>query len=281
MANRHRRIPLPLLALFLLSLGGGCRSVGPAAEPADRPPEAIMKEKYPGIRYAAPEGEEQPELVILVHGLFRGSRHMRRIAGDLAAGGYAVYSYDYESTRDRIPRHGDGLRGFLLDLATRYPDRQFHLVTHSMGALLTRYALAHLDPAAPAAWQDPEAGRRLPASRFHRIVMIAPPNRGSEIARFAAHYIPGSERLVKPIGDLACGDDAFARSLPQIGAIPTGVIIARYDVAVKPELTDYPAAAATLTLDATHSFSVYSRRVRRATLHFLRTGTFPAADAAP
>ncbi len=265
----HRFLYMSLL--LPVCWAGGCHTAPPEDGAS---PRARLAEEFPGIRCFAPAEPARGEVAVVVHGLFRGSRTMATIGRDLAGAGYDVFVYDYESTRDDVAGHGGEFRRFLCRVAGEYPGAKIHIVTHSMGALLARYALAHLDPDAPDEWRDKAAEECLGAGRFGRIVMIAPPNRGSKIAR-AVSRIPWGERLVRPIGDLSSEEGALASRLPCIEVIPTGIIVARYDVAVAEGLTDYPPAEEVITIGVTHSLSVLSRRVRNAVLGFLAEGKFP------
>jgi len=269
-----RKFLIPvLLSCYLVC--AGCRDV-PATTPVPEPESGLIA-LAPGTRYFPATAPANGDVAVVVHGLFRGSGNLNKIARALAERGYRVYSFEYQSTRRTLPEHGAALRTFLVAIARAYPKAKIDLVTHSMGALLTRYALAHLDENAPDGWKDPEAARALPAERFGRIVMIAPPNRGSNVAKNAVRFVPGWEYLVKPLDDLSSAPSALPTHLPQVAAIPTGVITARYDIAVAPGLTDYPAATDATTLGVTHSFSVYSNRVRDAVVRFLECGSFEEA----
>jgi pimeloyl-ACP methyl ester carboxylesterase len=81
--------------------------------------------------------------------------------------GYDAVAISYPSSRDTIENHAAGLAALL--------DRQegsdtVSFVTHSMGGLVVRHLLARDDT-----WQDRIKGQG--------VVMIAPPNQGSAIAR--------------------------------------------------------------------------------------------------
>ena len=84
--------------------------------------------------------------------------------------GYEVHNRTYPTTRKYIEEHARDLSEEMValerDLNQRGDPYEFYAITHSMGALVLRYALTH--------FQMP---------RFHRAVMFVPPNQGSATAR--------------------------------------------------------------------------------------------------
>ncbi|MBL0716095.1 MAG: alpha/beta fold hydrolase, partial [Desulfosarcina sp.] len=109
--------------------------------------------------------------VILLHGLGRRAASMAPMADYLEARGYHVYNTGYPSTDAPVEALTDG---YLLPAVERCRQdgcRVVHMVAHSLGAIMIRQYLQT---------------RQLPAGS--RIVMLSPPNKGSEIADALGPY---------------------------------------------------------------------------------------------
>lgn len=103
--------------------------------------------------------------VVLLHGALRSSWGLLPTAVILRRHGLRVRGFDYPTRRGTLVQHAERLarfvRGWLGD-----PPPVLGFVTHSMGALVVRaYLAAHAD-----------------ARTLHRVVMLSPPNQGSQLA---------------------------------------------------------------------------------------------------
>jgi hypothetical protein len=153
-----------------------------------------------------PEPERSsPRTLVLLHGLGRTTRSMQRLASEGARRGYRVRNLGYASRRAGIFAHAERVG---LALSALPDDGPVHAVTHSMGGIVLRAALA-------GGWVAPE--------RLARVVMLAPPNSGSELADWLSRT-PLLRLAVGPSGpELCTGAGGVPGTLPpapcEIGVI--------------------------------------------------------------
>lgn len=157
------------------------------------------------------------ECVILLHGLRRSAWAMGKLEKALLNSGYSVYNRDYPSTEDTVEALAQRTVPAGLDFCQQQRAARIHFVTHSMGGILVRNYLQdhHIDA-------------------LGRIVMLAPPNGGSEIVDTIGHW--GLFRtLMGPAGQqLGTGSDGIAA---QLGPIPGEIGIVAGDRTLDPWLS--------------------------------------------
>jgi hypothetical protein len=150
------------------------------------------------------------ETVVLLHGLGRTQISMARLASALRSDGYRVVNLSYPSrvrtiesiARDWLPQR---LREAGTDAAMRV-----HFVTHSMGGIVLRVWLRDAPP----------------PRNLGRVVMLAPPNAGSEITDRLNGFAPFrwfTGRNGRRLG--TAGPEALPRTLgpwPSFSGAPPG-----------------------------------------------------------
>ena len=133
------------------------------------------------------------ERVVLLHGLGRTDLSMLVMELELEERGYRVTNIDYPSTEHSIEHLAEEELAPTLARCCA-GDETVHFVTHSMGGIVLRYYLAHHE-----------------VENLGRVVMLSPPNRGSELADWVAE----NELLERIMGP----------SVEQIGTGPESVPI--------------------------------------------------------
>jgi pimeloyl-ACP methyl ester carboxylesterase len=179
---------------------------------------------------------------------------MSLMARRIRRAGYGTVIWSYPSFRRTIEKHGHRLRQRLAELDAKPQVSRIHLVTHSMGSIVARCALAQGRPAKLGRW-----------------VMLAPPNLGSPLAAF---WGPKLRCCVPVVDQLAKRPDSFVSCLPQPEGIEIGVIAASMDLLVGSGNTFLPCQHDHIVLAATHTLLVFRRRSADEVVQFLTTGHF-------
>ena len=119
--------------------------------------------------------------VVVLHGLTRSRSSMESLCRYLRQeGGYQVFNVGYPSTCDSIAEHARSLRHVINHLDGI---EEINFIGHSMGNIVVRHYLGDLARQEP--WKQTAnalAADRRAKTRFHRFVMLAPPNQGSLLA---------------------------------------------------------------------------------------------------
>jgi triacylglycerol lipase len=211
-----------------------------------------------------------PETVILLHGLCRTSHSMARMERALTDAGYRVQNVSYPSRTASIQKLADDAIGKAVTNCQQDGAAKIDFVTHSLGGILVRSYLAR---------------HALPS--LGRVVMLAPPNQGSEVVDklgwlFLFKWING------PAGnELGTGTHSTPNRLGPV-SYPVGIIAGDRSInwinsllipgpddgKVSIERTRLAGMSDHLVIHTAHPFIMKNREAIRQTIQFLREGTF-------
>lgn len=210
------------------------------------------------------------EPVVLLHGLARGPASMRSVERALVAAGHPVCNIGYPSRQRDL--EGLARDSVLPRIRACFPDYAgpIHFVTHSMGGLVVRQLA-----------QEPDL-------HIGRVVMLAPPNHGSEIidhfgdnALFrrlggpAAQQLRTTPREATPppfqLGVLA-GDRTLN---PWLSLLLPGANDGKVTVAS----TRLPGMQDFRVLHTSHPLILHNRTAIAMTVNFLEYGCFAGRDS--
>lgn len=214
------------------------------------------------------------ECVVLLHGLARSADSMGDLQSQLLREGYTVANIDYPSRDYTIAELAPMAVNQGLEQCRAQGSHRIHFVTHSLGGILVRQYLAEN----PTPEILPDLGR---------VVMLGPPNQGSEIVDNLKD-IPGYELWNGPAGyQLGTGSNSVPLQLGP-AHFELGIIAGTYTM--NPFLSQYlsgpndgkVSVASTkvegmddfIALPTTHTFMMDNERVINQAVFFLMNGRF-------
>jgi hypothetical protein len=192
------------------------------------------------------------DYVLVIHGYSGIRLWMHPICSRLQSRNFRVSSWGYHSVFGSIGKHATELHQHLTGSLAQ--ESRLHIVAHSMGAIVVRSALAMST-----------------ISNLGRVVLLAPPNTGTPVARHAM-FFAGPMR--NPAKDLSDHHDSYVNRLPSLDSIEIGVVAARYDTLVPVANTHLAGQSEHIVLNATHNSLLLSRTAANLTSSFLATGQF-------
>lgn len=212
-----------------------------------------------------------PECVVLLHGLSRTDLSMKRLERELLENGYSVANIHYDSRDHSIEELVDGAIETGIAQCEQDLVRKIHFTTHSLGGILVRHYLA-----------------RKTINKLGRVVMLAPPNRGSEVIDVFGD-IPGFEMFSgEPALQLGTGSDSVPLKLPPAHNFELGIIAGTRSISpffsmALPDRDDGKVSVAStkiagmndfIEVPYTHTFIMQRQEVIDQVLYFLRNGRF-------
>lgn len=217
-------------------------------------------------------GAEASEGIILLHGLCRSATSMEKMAKGLSDAGFIVVNKSYPSRRGTIEELSESAIGEALKDLRLSESNKVNFVTHSMGGILVRSYF-----------------KRHPEKKIGRVVMLGPPNRGSEVVDKIGHWWL-FQKLNGPAGgelgtdlystpnrlgrvDFELGVVSGDRSINWINSL---MIHGSDDGKVSVARTRVEGMKDQVIVHVTHPFLMKRKRVIELTIQFLRHGSFVA-----
>ncbi len=213
--------------------------------------------------------------MLLLHGIGLRAVWLAKLARAIHAAGFEVCNLNYPSRQQPLERLVEHLHAQAGDFIAA-PGGPIFFVGHSMGGLLARAYVSRYRP-----------------TRLGGLVMLGPPNQGSEIADLLMRNL-AYRRFFGPAGQqLGTGAAVAMRAL--LGAVdyPLGVIAGDRatpplgwllprpnDGKVAVIRTIAPGMTDHITLHVTHTLMLRHPEVLRQTVHFLQHGAFDRQRAA-
>ncbi|MEP4079083.1 esterase/lipase family protein [Haloferula sp.] len=212
----------------------------------------------------------QDEHVVLLHGLCRTTRSMKKMESSLSEAGYIVHNLAYPTRCKTVDRLAKEHLAPLLQSAELRQAKEVHFVTHSLGGIVLRQHLANDEPA-----------------NLGRIVLLGPPSKGSHVVDKIGHWkifraINGPagmqlgshpDSLPNQLGPLG-HDHAVIAGSRSINWINSWMIPGPDDGKVAVSSTRLPDTKDHLVLPVTHPYLMQNKRVIKHTMHYLSEGRF-------
>ena len=213
--------------------------------------------------------------VICLHGLGRGPAAMKKMKTFLEQDGkYVVYNVAYPTTQAGVGQHAKNLDAIIRNLEGV---EEINFVAHSLGNLVIRHYLADQT--------DEEHGLK-PDKRIKRIVMLGPPNQGTELAtkygkNWAWKALAGAagqqlgrdwDKLEKKLATPHCQFGIIAGGKGKDGFNP--LLTGDDDGVVRVEETKLAGARDFAVAPVVHMFLKDDATVQEYTLRFLQKGYF-------
>jgi hypothetical protein len=208
--------------------------------------------------------------IYLIHGFGGFQFTMNKIEKSIKNERYQTVNYGYKSFND-LDTIGKQL---YLQIKNSNVDT-ISFVTHSMGALLVRSML-----------QYSANDKYFP--KIFRIIMIAPPNRGTEIADFYSSFGIVNYFFGQNVKYMKTDSDSYANRLPKPYDSEIGIIAGirgkkhgynlflngDNDGGIKPEKTKIGIEKDYITVIGQHNFLLMKKYVSKLVIEFLKYGSF-------
>lgn len=217
--------------------------------------------------------DEHHETVVLLHGIGQIPQALLLLQRRLKKEGYKVINIPYPSLTKSIEQISGALSEGQLDQGFWVSHSKVHFVTHSMGGLV---AACYLE--LNKSW--------IPREKIGRVVMVAPPHGGSEVADFLCDlplykwvFGPAGQQLTtqhqsKVQSDIFYELGIIAGRLEWPFTLSSYLIPTASDGRVSVESTKLPDMADHVSVKGSHTLMVNKKEVHDLIVSFLKEGHF-------
>lgn len=211
------------------------------------------------------------ECVILLHALGRSSLSMSSMAAYLTKANYIVVNHGYPTTRKSIEAMAEEDLNWMVNECQKHKPSKINFVTHSIGGVVLRAYL-----------------KNTKLTNIGRIVMLAPPNQGSQLADLLQHNLL-FQIITGPAGQqLTTSKLSVPNIFSPVQKYEIGVIAGNFclnplmkmvfhgenDGKVAVESTRIKGMKDFIILPVSHTFMTKNRLVIKEVGQFLQTGHF-------
>lgn len=216
--------------------------------------------------------KSKKDLVVLLHGILRSKTDMLPLSKYLQKRGYYTANILYPSRKMDIESLSDYVAEQIENNPHYNKNAKLHFVVHSMGGLISRYYIEHKKP-----------------ENLGNVVMLSPPNTGSEFAdnlKENRYLSKTYEKIFGPAGQQLSTD--YAHPDTKI-TYPLGVIAGTrsinplawfflpkgaHDGIVPVERTKIEGMRDHIEMPVTHTFMMFNPKVMQQVHHFLKHSEF-------
>ncbi|PCI71353.1 MAG: hypothetical protein COB38_05880 [Gammaproteobacteria bacterium] len=226
--------------------------------------------------------KEYKQQVIVLHGLGRLPRSMRKLESCLIRDGFHVLNIGY-------PSHSDDFESILSQVIDQVkvqinPNLQIHFIGHSFGGLMIRGLLANKEQ-----W----LARGATGLENSRCVMLGTPNKGTSIAKFMTdHTVPKyvtprvsielvpNSQLINTLPEpnietgIIAGNKPFIPWIPVTWFYKKASANAPGDGVVEVSSTQCSNMSDFIVMPLHHSFMMWDSQLIEQSIHFLKNGCF-------
>jgi len=197
------------------------------------------------------------DYLILIHGLKRSSLSMKKLEKHFSKLEYIVLNFNYPSSKFKIGKLSKNYLKPFIEKNCNDKKKKINFITHSLGGILLRYFLAN---------------NKL--KQLNKIVMLAPPNKGSKYADFFSKIKLANMIMGPALKQLKTDKNSIPNKIITKQTNKIGIIAGKFDDKVPADFAKLKGMADFLIVPHVHSFIMYGDKVIEASENFLKNGEF-------